>query len=510
MQLKSFEVTNYRNVVQSRVIDVEADVTCLVGKNEAGKSAILSALHGANPADGAAFNVQDEYPRWLLVADRRADGDLGDAAPIRATFSLEDDDRAAIDELVGPGVMTGGEVVVKRSYNGGLDCSTGPLDEARAVSALLDAYKADLRLARFFGSQSFAELLTTAADAREDADESLLERIDALENAVSALLGDGDLVGVVREALIERLPIFFYFDSDSLLPGRIDLEALAGDLVPASLRTTRALLRLAGTQASRLASEDYEIARGKLEAVSSELTRQVLEYWTQSGDLDVSIDVNLPIATRREYETAIKRFLDIRVHDKRHGYTGNFAQRPTGFQWLFSFLAAFSDLGAMDRRVIVLLDEPALGVHTHAQSDFLRFINERLAPRSQVIYTTHSPFMIEDSRLERVRVVEDHGPPIGAIVTDRAIGAHSDTTLPIAEVLASDHAQNLASPSPRLLVDGTTAFGERAAPPIDAEPATDSAAPDTKAPADAPRDAEETLEGTSDPDPRPGDVRIKW
>ncbi len=71
MRLRSFQVKKFRNVVDSGEIAVEEQVTCLVGKNEAGKSALLEALYLLNPAYDDTFNVDEQYPRWLAVEDRR-------------------------------------------------------------------------------------------------------------------------------------------------------------------------------------------------------------------------------------------------------------------------------------------------------------------------------------------------------------------------------------------------------------------------------------------------------
>ena len=49
MRLSSFRVRVFRNIIDSGEIKVD-DVTCLVGKNEAGKSALLEALHALHPA----------------------------------------------------------------------------------------------------------------------------------------------------------------------------------------------------------------------------------------------------------------------------------------------------------------------------------------------------------------------------------------------------------------------------------------------------------------------------
>ena len=85
-----------------------------------------------------------------------------------------------------------------------------------------------------------------------------------------------------------------------------------------------------------------------------------------------------------------------------------FDERSRGFVWFFSFLAYFNKLeGSEENDLILLLDEPGLSLHGVAQGDLLRLIEERLAPNHQVIYTTHSPFMVEPKALNRVRTVVD-------------------------------------------------------------------------------------------------------
>lgn len=106
------------------------------------------------------------------------------------------------------------------------------------------------------------------------------------------------------------------------------------------------------------------------------------------------------------------RLVETRVH--RHLLSLPFDQRSTGFRWFFSFLAAFSEFEHSSNPVIILLDEPGLGLHARAQKDFLRFIEERLSVRCQVAYSTHSPFMIQPDHLERARLVEDKGRESGS------------------------------------------------------------------------------------------------
>ena len=91
----------------------------------------------------------------------------------------------------------------------------------------------------------------------------------------------------------------------------------------------------------------------------------------------------------------------------------------------------------------MFVDEPALGLHARAQRDFLRFIDERVATRCQVLYSTHSPFMVQTGKLERVRLVADRGGQDGTMVTADIRSADPDTLIPVQGALGYDLIQHL-------------------------------------------------------------------
>ena len=66
--LKRVRVTNFRSVDDSEEFTID-QVTCLVGKNEAGKSAILLAMAALNPhaSTPATLNKERDYPRRFLT-----------------------------------------------------------------------------------------------------------------------------------------------------------------------------------------------------------------------------------------------------------------------------------------------------------------------------------------------------------------------------------------------------------------------------------------------------------
>ncbi len=111
----SFQVSMFRNVLDSTVVPVQHDVTCLVGKNESGKTAMLQALYRLNPVYSETFRVQDDYPRWRLVSDRRKKL-IDDMEPVRATFDLQETDVAAVESELGPRGLTARTFSVVREY----------------------------------------------------------------------------------------------------------------------------------------------------------------------------------------------------------------------------------------------------------------------------------------------------------------------------------------------------------------------------------------------------------
>ncbi len=357
-------------------------------------------------------------------------------------------------------------------YGGGWTSSV-EVNPQQAIANLLDRLEdpdpsTRVALSPHMQMEAFREAVAVRRQALDsDQDAGALADLDALGRMLEALpQGCPDpLEDSVVGILCQRMPTFFYFSDYQILPGRVDLHQLGG----ASQRpgatpeqTVRALLRLAGTDVGSLTEEDYEDRKAELEAVSNDLSQQVFQYWQQNIDLRVEIDIDKQtVTTSGPYgneQQAVARYLDVRVRDGRHGYTNNFGQRSSGFQWFFSFLAAFSEFEHREDGVVVLLDEPGLTLHGKAQADFLRFIEERLAPVAQVIYTTHSPFMVDVAHLERVRVVEDRGPKEGAVVSAEALAVGDDSLFPLQAALGYDVASSLFIGEANLVVEGTSDF----------------------------------------------------
>ena len=444
MKLTRAKVTNYRSIDDSGWVDVDS-VTCMVGKNESGKTAFLAALKKLNPVERGTgdFDLKD-YPRKGYVRYRRQHK-TNPAIVVRAEFRLDDDEIAQIEEEYGQGVFASSTVMVSKDYanNRMWDIE---VNEASIVRNLINEAGLPVEIAER------AENVRSIDELR-----SMLERLEIKPPVVGNLLIDinsrfrTSIKDLIVEDYLERfLPAMVYFDDYSTMKGRISIPDIrrrimaGGEQLDDADRTFMSLISLAGTDIDDLESQmNYEHLKAELESASILITDDVFEYWQQNTQLRVEFDLSNanPSDPPPLNEGTI---LHVRIWNNRHRVSVPFDERSKGFVWFFSFLAYFSGLEIEDenRSLLLLLDEPGLNLHAMAQRDFLRFIDERLAPKHQVVYTTHSPFMIDLNRLDSVRTVQDMDD-VGTVVSDDVMVHDDETVFPLQVAMGNQLAQSL-------------------------------------------------------------------
>lgn len=443
MRLVSLHTTDYKSITDAGQFTVEPDITCLVGKNESGKSTVLESIYRLKPLAGGhptKFEALRDYPRRYYGRDKDK---IAGKRVVSAQVRLDDTDLKALEDRFGVGTFDRTQIVSKGYGNERTWVPGGNVDAAfQAVKR--DSRISDLNL-----------------DGVEDEDQlrTLLESKDSPSEDHQAILQElkKPLVKRLQEGLSNRLPHFLYFSDYDLLPGTVSISRLQSvneyELDPGE-RTALSLLRLAGVATDEFTEENYEARKAALEAAANTLTDEVFEFWRQNQNLEVELDIEF----RSSDETGTKLdtpepWLQIRIRNTRHRVTLNFSERSRGFVWFFSFLAYFSEYRNSGRRLLLLLDEPGLNLHGTAQEDLLRFIEERLASDYQIIYTTHSPFMIDSQRLERTRLVEDL-ERVGTVVKDDALGTSGETQFPLHAAIGIRATQTLFIGQNSLIVEG--------------------------------------------------------
>jgi len=459
VRLKSFRVRLFRNIIDSGLIEV-TDNTCLVGKNEAGKSALIGALHCLNPAKPIALELLDEYPRWLKKK-HEISGEIQNAVPISATFEIEPEELQTLEESYGEGVLKNPQIIASRKYSGDMLVEI-PIDHAAFIGTFLSQHVSEA-LKPHLKSPTTSQQLIEQLDAiskEASADNEPTPEAQAAKQAraeLSKILkGPGTLTETLKHELTALVPKTFFFSQYSQLRGRYGLTevlpALETPSVDEEIQAAADFLRLARIAPSNLETWDFEASNAELEAISSLLTQRVKENWKQNQHLKLSVKIeSVPVPQKQP-----ERFLQFRVEDTRHDFSSRLDRRSTGFQWFVSFIASFFEF-ENNAKVILLLDEPGLSLHARAQMDLLDAIDTHLTKGRQVIYTTHSPFMVRVDALQRVRIVEDQGPEKGTIVLNEAgVTSDPDTLFPLQAALGYDIAQNLFIGNRNILLEGVS------------------------------------------------------
>ncbi|CAN7428648.1 ATP-dependent nuclease [Brucella pseudogrignonensis] len=463
MRLNKFRVTNFRSVEDSGDVDVNGTL-CLVGKNEAGKSAILYALNGfnAHPSSPFQYDIERDYPRRHLQQYKELHGEKS-AVVISTEWKIEEPERLEIEELLGHGSLSTDIVTISKSYDGDLDW-TLPISYSSVVSNLLDdahfnaAEKAPLAKA---GTTDELRKTLEGILNRTEKQDALLEKIKSFHNKNAR--------GATQKILEEYLPSFMYFSHYDRMVGELRLDTYSSRInksllpeVTAGERVFIDFLEYAGTSIQDITSATtFEGLNSKCEAASIRITDQLLEYWTQNPHLEIEVRV-----TRGEAgdpapfnEGVVAR---ARVKNNLHKVTVPFSERSAGFTWFFSFLVKFAQVRKDGTPLILLLDEPGLTLHGKAQYDLLRYFEDQLAPYHQLIFSTHSPFMVPTKQLPDVRIVEDRVLPgrpgqwksEGSKVRSDPLAVDKDTLFPLQGALGYEITQSLFVGKHTILVEG--------------------------------------------------------
>lgn len=461
--LTKAKVFKYKSIEDSSPVEIAEDVTVLVGKNEAGKTAFLEALHKALPLGKSKFDFIFDYPRKDYVRYRPQHDAKSYANVVELTFRIKKELAEKINKEVfhGTQVIQPGHSFTKTTNYGNTSTIGLDLDQAAALAALkkhLDGIEHTDEV--FAGAKNLDGVVEKIEAKKLQPDSSLAAFAKEWRDRFAKAATGWDLIGwyVWNTYVNGALPRFLYFDDYGLLDGKINLESLNHRNVNNQLteadETALGLFELAGIDIKELISEEgYENSKAKLEAIGLTITQQVFEYWKQNRELAVEFDIKADPKDEPPYNSG--KNLYIRVKNLRHGVTVPFDQRSKGFIWFFSFMVWFSAVEnrvGTDKDLILLLDEPGLNLHALAQADFLSYI-ETLSKSRQIIYTTHSPFMVESDRLDKVRVVEDR-PKEGTKVTGELQGSSEESLFPLQAALGYSIAQNLFIAKKNVLIEG--------------------------------------------------------
>lgn len=463
MKLIRVRVQNYRSVEDSEEFEI-GDLTCLVGKNEAGKTALLSAMRGLKPSQPFEFDETIDYPRRFSTRfdDRHHDGT---AEVIRTWWRLEEADKTAVEKRFGAGVLKGDTFQSHFGFRYADDRRIWDIDidSAKVLENMLNKHALDETECNVLHGVSdgpAADKALSGLAERTAKQETLLQDIKKCRESNFTL-------GVI-DVLTARQPKFFFTSHFERMSGMVSIQKLQKDkqnnTVSVGDKIFLDFLEYAGTTLEELLDSDRrEALKATCEAASNEITEEIFQFWSQNNALEVVIEIdNAKPKDPAPFNTGM--VADIRIKNTNHKATLPLSERSAGFVWFFSFLAQFKQLKKTqgNDNAVILLDEPGLTLHGKAQGDLLRYIVKRLLPDHQVIFTTHSPFMVPMDRLADVRIVEDviiekqgKRPDVrGTKVRSDVLEVNDDTLFPLQGALGYEITQSLFIGANTWLVEG--------------------------------------------------------
>lgn len=282
-----------------------------------------------------------------------------------------------------------------------------------------------------------------------DAQEKLLIELEELSTSISS---DKDALTEAKKWALGTIPKFFYLDEYPELDGHQDVAMYMqrkGQNPPNDAdQNFEKLCKVAGLFPEKLQElqqkGDAEQRNQLANRASAVVTGEVKRLWK---DRELKIRFNLD---GNRFDTLISdptATYDVEV---------NLNDRSRGFQWFFAFYVTFAadtDGGKIENSIL-LLDEPGLYLHAKSQGDLLRHFEDDFT--NQILYSTHSPFMVPTHRLDSVRTV-NIADKVGTTVTNNPTG-DAKTLFPLQAALGYDLAQSLFIGHNNLVVEGVTDF----------------------------------------------------
>lgn len=509
MKLRTVHVKEFKSIWDSNPFTVER-VACLVGKNEAGKTALLQAIYRLNPLveNDGNFDVTYDYPKSEvenyqqdIESKRRKHTEV-----ISAVFDLEAHELELVNKEYGSGALAQPEVVLAKGYarDESKKCVlwvTVPVDEAAIVRNLVDSFNLPVgikskallnatikKLSDFLveagkqADQAVAAAQTAATQIPDEAEKAAAlersktlaesEQAKALRLRLTELLKHQNFgIHIWRTILSQFFPKFLYFDEYYQMRGHDNVQALKQRKTENKLQPPDypllGLIELARIDLdSLLALSSTQDLKNKLQGASNHLSSQILKYWSQNKHLRMHFDARPGLPNDPVGMTSGTNIWG-EVYDSKHLSSTSLGTRSAGFVWFFSFLAWYSSVKKKNEPLILLLDEPGLSLHGKAQEDLLHYFEAEIIanPKHQLIYTTHSPFMVDPKHFDRVRIVQDKGIDIdtplpreedGTKVFTDVLEAGPDTLFPLQGALGYEIYQTLFIGPNSLVVEGAS------------------------------------------------------
>jgi AAA ATPase domain len=444
MKVLAFKITNFRSIVDSGWVQLSSDgVTVLVGQNESGKTSVLQAIYSA--LSGTS-----------ITADDRRIGRPDPTVFIRARVNIAELDFEEYDKSDTVAFCA----FVNEQTSIDLKCEWPQSGKSSGmVCSLLnpDTYeKSRQQFSREKNGKKPISLIVTAPGVATSSTEE--EEEEEEENEDGTPLGAAEAASLIHD----HIPSAILFNAETgLLPNTVEIDEKGKPSGTGSIAANN-FLTIAEISLPALLVGDGRYRQNILNRANRKVSDDFSSFWSQL----IGADSKLTLQCAFEHhgitvaEKAGKPYLEFWISD---GNTQLYPkQRSLGVRWFVSFYLQLRANEKNNAKAIFLLDEPGANLHAKAQGDVLKLIDQ-IKKDLPIIYSTHSPQMIEYEKLYRIRAVQRDGTqedsPTIMIDGHHLGSASSDTLSPILAAMGSDMSgQTVIKKSKNVLLEEISGF----------------------------------------------------
>jgi len=414
MRYKSIEMKNYRSIGNDNCkLNFDLNIINLIGKNESGKSNIINAIKDVVLFENSQIihifndiNRHTNEPVEIIFELELGVSEIKERFP---NYKGIDKDKLIskikIREEAGRIIQEYDQIIIDIIASVNIDKFVEEIETS--LSQLTPYMKqigtqigADPERAKKLRLEidglenignSFSVFSTPIINRIEKGDfrklQTVNEKVKAFSSSVTKLKARNEKTFKDLSDMIN--PIYYYSDGD------LEDEYTAKELIDAIKRNTTVgrLLNLVGV------TEDDIIEWGSLKNGSKEDKEGALKEQFKESFSKHFFDLyeQEKIEIRLSFSDTTFRF-----YVYSDGRNMEFTSRSDGFRW---YLNLYINLKAYNKKTLIVMDEPATGIHINAKKEILILLNDVVSKGNQILYTTHSPFMIDTERIGTVQLV---------------------------------------------------------------------------------------------------------
>ncbi len=404
--LSKVKIKNFLSIKDEQTIKINKDITSVIGKNESGKSTILKAINKLNgygienEEKNVELKSEESYIKGIFILDEK------EIININAKY-LEDND---LGFYVLPSEYGNlyYQITIKEKENAKYYSLYYLNQDKKYIEISNNIYS--MRIIDYI--KNIDKKFVLEKEQREALSKTYKLSEEDIKNCIDKELVNFNFPKEVIEELkkvssqiepkkwIYLLPEykFTYFSSfDSILKDDVLFSELRNN------QQAQNILDISGIDMKDLAAAYSKSDEQSLEDLGTqciEIVSKKFKEIFQQTDTDFKIKIRFGSA---------KKNISFFTQDKTSGNkTISLSKRSDGFRWYLSLYLTIYDYlnNDSDIRYILLLDEPNLYLHPGAQKNLLFNVFKNEFKDTQIIYTTHSPYMIDSDNSYSIRIIE--------------------------------------------------------------------------------------------------------